>query len=335
MTPGLPHPDETLPSIGDLFQGRGYYTGFFGKWHTGLQYYGQGGTANPNVTPLFLGFDAWRAGSPSNVSNYFFWNRVDDGTVTPGVTAYADTALVEAFNAWWQETAGTPRKRFAYVGLRLAHGPLHQPPLSLLPTGHPVPESARQQFECMVMALDKSLDLMIRFDATDPDGEVDLSETLVVFVADNGTPVSAAGPQPPGKLKGSTYEGGIRVPLVIAGPDFPSGRVEPDQIVSAVDLFATLSTWLRGLRPRGVAEDSIAIQSRNRRWSLAEHVTATKDELALVWDDWKLRRIDGVEELYDLGADPTETSPLDPLDPAHATVMAVFRTIEASLPPRL
>ena len=121
--------------------------------------------------------------------------------------------------------------------------------------------------------------------------------------------------------------------LIISGPDFAAGHVEQDQIVSAVDLFATLSRWLRCRRPTGIAEDSVAIQTGKRRWIMAEQV-GVDDELAIVLDNWKLRRFNGFEELYDLAADPTEEAPLDPLDPTYAGIVSSIRAIEASLPPR-
>jgi hypothetical protein len=37
---------------------------------------------------------------------------------------------------------------------------------------------------------------------------------------------------------------------------------------------------------------------------------------AVATERWKLRNVDGVEELYDLASDPTEVNPLDPSTPA-------------------
>ena len=328
-----PHPDEALASIGDLFQGQGFLSGFFGKWHTGLQFYGPGGTANPLVTPLFIGYDTWRAGTGNNVIDYFLWDRIDDGTETQGVMSYIDEELIDTVGNWWLANEPSRRRRFAFVGFHLAHAPFHAPPAYLLPPGHPAPETTREEFECMVMAMDSLIDRLIRFDDDDPDGEVDLETTLVVLVGDNGTPSPAAGPQPATRVKGTTYEGGIRTPLILAGPGFQKGELDTTSIVSPVDLFATFSTWLGIPRPRGVAEDSIPIQKKARTWTMSERVFM-QDDFAIVLDFWKLRRVDGIEELFDLASDPDELSPLDPNDPAHAEVVAQIRSIEEGLPPR-
>ena len=331
-TRNKPHPDEGLQSLADLLKGQGYQTAFFGKWHTGLQFYGQNGTANPNLTPLFIGFDTWRAGSTSNVNDYFLWNRLDDGSETP-TSSYADQDLANAVSEWWSESAGV-RRRFATVGFRLAHTPIHTPPASLLPAGLPTPSTPREEFEAMLMAFDELLDRMIRFDAADPDGEIDLATTLVVLAADNGTAPLVAGQQPASRLKGTTYEGGVRCPLVIAGPGFEGGGVDDQGLVAPVDLFSTVVRWLRMPPIQGAAEDSVAIQSKSRRWLLTERVSSTDDDLAIVFDTWKLRRFNGIEQLFDLALDPAELTPLDPEDPAYVRIVDQIRAIEAALPPR-
>ena len=340
--PGNPHADEDLESLADLFKGRGYQTGYFGKWHMGVQYYGQNGFADPDLSPLFMGYDTWRAGTWENIQapgqpaqGYYLWDRLDDGHLTAAVTSYAEQDLADAVNAWWLEKAHPTRKRFGCVAFRLAHAPFDMPPASLLPQGHPTGSmDTRERFECMVIAMDTLLDHMIKFDENDPDGEIDLSTTLVCFLGDNGTPLTASGTQPSNKVKATTFEGGIRCPLVIAGPRFAQGHVDSTAIVSAVDLFATLARWLGRPVPAGTAEDSIPIQTKARQWTMAERVFNGNDDFAIVLGTWKFRRFNGAEELYDLAADPDELTPLDPTDPMYAALMAQIMAIEASLPPR-
>ena len=69
--------------------------------------------------------------------------------------------------------------------------------------------------------------------------EVDLSKTMVIFVGDNGVP-------PPVKdtatglrdAKGSAYEGGVRVPLIVAGAGV-TRRGREDNLFVTTDLYAT------------------------------------------------------------------------------------------------
>ena len=65
---------------------------------------------------------------------------------------------------------------------------------------------------------------------------LDLDRTLVVVVADNGTPPDVA--PFPERAKGTTFEHGVRVPMVIAGPGVVPGVVRTP--VHLADLFETL-----------------------------------------------------------------------------------------------
>ena len=69
----------------------------------------------------------------------------------------------------------------------------------------------------------------------------DLDETIVVFLGDNGTSREVIDQPPfaPRRAKGSLYEGGLRVPLLIAGPGV-AGPAGVDAVVSVVDLFPTI-----------------------------------------------------------------------------------------------
>jgi N-sulfoglucosamine sulfohydrolase len=58
-----------------------------------------------------------------------------------------------------------------------------------------------------------------------------LDETIIVFWSDNGPPFSRA--------KGTLYEQGVRVPLLISGPGIKAGQVR-DELVSTIDLMPTL-----------------------------------------------------------------------------------------------
>jgi arylsulfatase A-like enzyme len=81
----------------------------------------------------------------------------------------------------------------------------------------------------------------------------------VILVGDNGTDAPAAQGPPggcfdPERSKGTLYQAGIRVPLIIAGPDVVSG--ESQALVSAVDLFATITELARVPR---VTQDSVSL----------------------------------------------------------------------------
>ncbi len=116
---------------------------------------------------------------------------------------------------------------------------------SLLPSGEdyygPGNDNPRNRYRAVVESLDTELfRLLHTLGVVDNNGNYRRnSDTLVVFMGDNGTPrqVSTFGD----RAKGSLYEAGIRVPLFAFGKDVPAdGRIET-RPVSAVDLFETLA----------------------------------------------------------------------------------------------
>ena len=79
--------------------------------------------------------------------------------------------------------------------------------------------------------------------------------TIVFFIGDNGTETDATdAPFARRHAKGTLYEGGINVPLIVFGPGVERG--ECSALVSSTDLFATLAE-LAGVV--STAEDSVSL----------------------------------------------------------------------------
>ncbi len=310
-SPASEAPSPTRFSLPELMKSAGCSTALFGKWHLG---------SNPvgpwESSPQVHGFDCWRAGIPANVktcggTSYRKWLRVDDGKSFLS-SEYQPTALRSAFLSWW---AGTRAPRFGYVGFQLPHSPMHAPPPEFLPAGFEVGTNSRELYEAMLAAADFELGEIL--------AAVDLESTWVIVIGDNGTPPEGVPfGKDTGRAKGTTFERGIRVPLVIAGPGVEKGR-ETDALAHAVDLFATIADVLGAEIPAGAARDSRSLlpvlrgEGRSAREFVVADVVpdrsdpATRDR-AIVAERWKLRR-KGVstEEAYDLLSDPDEKEPLD------------------------
>ena len=117
------------------------------------------------------------------------------------------------------------------------HTPYHVPPTSLQSVAGLPPYTdgvkPRPYYEAMVEAMDTEIGRLL--------SHVDLATTTVIFLGDNGTPGAViALPYSRSKGKSTIYEGGIRVPLLIAGAGVEApGRVVGD-IVNIVDLFPTI-----------------------------------------------------------------------------------------------
>jgi arylsulfatase A-like enzyme len=146
-------------------------------------------------------------------------------------------------------------------------------------------------------------------------------------MGDNGTPAAALErPWPAHQHKNTVYEGGTRVPLIVAGAVVPARGTVCDALVHAVDLWATIQE-LFGVPLPPLRTDSVSYAAAlqdpgaftGRGWVyVRQHEPNgfgpyTLRRHAVRDARWKLfERLNGTRELYDLVADPFEQSNLWP-----------------------
>lgn len=276
--------------------------------------------------PLNSGFDV-TAGAPAQVdslpgsSSYEEWIKNVDGTLVFTTTyATTDTAddTITAMHALLEPW-------FVYSCFNAAHKPLHVPPAELHTQGTPVDDLGK--YDAMVEALDTEIGRIL--DAVDP------TDTVVILLGDNGTiPDATTPPFDPDHAKSTPYEGGVRVPLVIAGPGV--GRGECRALVQVQDLFPTIIR-LAGEEPP--PNDGVALQPylrdptrpSLREWIFTERFkpngnpsTASLYDRAIRDGRYKIvkRKPGNVTEFFDLAADQFEQTnlldaPLDPREQQH------------------
>ena len=305
--------DPALTNLPKLLSGAGVRSEALGKWHL---------AGEPDFTPLhplLAGF-AHHAGFLWGGTDYFSWNKTVDG-VTSRVERYATTDITDDAVA----ALGGSDPFFLWVAFTAPHAPYHVPPADL--HGYalddvPLQGNVPLYHKAMVEALDTELGRLL--------AAVDLATTTVIFVGDNGTPRGAT--EPPrikDHAKGTVYQGGLHVPLIVAGSAVAAssrGR-ESAALVQATDLFATALELAGVPAPDGVAPESVSIAPylaapglpSLRRFAYAEsfypnggpvdpatHQRAVRDARYKL-----LRRGLAPPELYDLAVDPLETTPLD------------------------
>lgn len=277
-----------------------------------------------------VGFD-WRAGSCTSITYPRpppfpgTWERWDGCSSSEDENYPPQVIVTEAID-WLAEMEKLKSKGpwLLIIAGPLPHQPFHEPPSELLPVGYPpggypsTPPFAkrRAQYEAMVVALDTLVGSVME--------KVDLKETRVIFASDNGTPELAV----PGgqKAKGTTFERGIRIPLVIA-PRAEEAPAVYSELVSLVDVFATLlGSGPDGLDLSGVVEGESQAPIREYVFAgFGEDVCARSAR-------YKLRRFGTAEEFYDLELDPSETINLI-LEPTKQTLIGEHRTwLDANLP---
>jgi arylsulfatase A-like enzyme len=243
-----------LPEVlsdGTHFGGSSPYThAAIGKWHVTAY---QPLNGNPGLTPMEAGFGAFH-GAAGNLDgeSYFAWTKSDEvvegaPTVTVGHDVYATTDNVDDAIGWIQAQGGP---WFLWLAFNAVHTPIQGPP-SALHTQSGVMEGAfastsdpaemRLYRRAMLEAMDAELGRLLDGDAGLGWNGIDLATTTVIVVGDNGT----ERPLPEAVNRGEKteiWEGGINVPLVIAGEavDPAAEGAESPALVHVVDLFATV-----------------------------------------------------------------------------------------------
>ncbi len=156
--------------------------------------------------------------------------------------------------------------------------------------------------------------------------------TTVIFVGDNGTPGAAYFGGASAQAKGTLYDGGVRVPMIIAGAGVRDTPRVVDDLVHMSDLFATILDIMGETSTVGPSSVSLAPYIDNTATeSLRTHVFSRRhqqngsgpyalhNEMARN-DQYKLirRRLpppiaSTTDELYDLLDDGDEQTNLLPL----------------------
>jgi arylsulfatase A-like enzyme len=302
------HGDEV--TIAEMLSTAGYRTGIFGKWHLGDNY---------PLRAMDQGFQeavvirGGGLGQPSDV---------------PGGGSYTDPVLLrngkpERFKGYCTDVytdealrfmeSNRSRPFFLYLPTNAPHTPLEVPERYVEPYRKMGLDDVTAKIYGMVENVDENTGRVLA-----KLRELDLErDTIVVFMTDNG-------PQQKGRfnggmrgLKGTVYQGGIRVPCFLRWPRMvkPGGAI--DRLAAHIDFAPTILEACGVEAPRGVRMDGRSLMPlvrgggqpwRDRtlffQWHRGDEpepfrACAARDQR------WKL--VNG-SELYDLEKDPAEAS---------------------------
>jgi arylsulfatase A-like enzyme len=275
--PALSLDEVTLPEMLDLGTGGAYAHASIGKWHLGSSRVG--GDLAPNLS----GYAHFAGSLEGQLEFYDHWRRVVDGVATTS-SRYATSACVDDALRWIRVQ---DRPWLCVVSFQAPHAPFHRPPPHLHTRKLPA-EAPREVcggpgadpepfFAAAVEALDTEIGRLLA--GIQPAVR---ARTTVFFLGDNGTDACVARPEFRNRAKGTLYESGLRVPLVVAGFSV-ADRGRSAALVSTSDLFATVAELagveLAATLP-GVALDShslvpcLADRRRSvRSWLYAEVFT--------------------------------------------------------------
>lgn len=327
----LPWDTVTLPRA---LKSVGYDTCITGKWHLG---------SKPEWGPNHFGFDHSFGSLAGGVGpwNHFYkqgeftrtWHRNEQFVDTPG---HVTDLITDEATGWLKSRGAKPF--FLYVPFTAVHLPIKEPEEWVKKVPAAIQGDVARHYAACTMHLDASVGRIVEM--LEKIGQRE--NTLLVFTSDNGGIVTEnndtkypADDYPTGKLtgnnlplrdqKGSLYEGGIRVPTIASWPGkLKSAKVDTPAHIT--DWMPTLTT-LAGYQPSAdlkwdgtnigaVLTDGATLPSRTLYW-----VAPGWRARAVRVGNWKLvvttQKNASNVELFDLAADPSETTNLAEKEPAH------------------
>lgn len=333
------HLPERETTLAELLRREGYATGHFGKWHLGtltrvVRDSNRGGirggdhyappwergfeecfsteaslpTWDPMVTPRIAADHGWvdrqRVGDTYGT---YYWTGPGQ-VATENLAGDDSRVITDRAVSFLRDAVAEDRPFLAVVWFHAPHTPVvaGEDYRDRYPD-RPAPE---QHYYGTITAIDDQIG-RLREELADL-GVAD--ETLLWFASDNG-PSGYDSPRTQGQTGGlrggkdSLYEGGIRVPGTLVWPDrVDAGTVDVPAVTS--DYVPTVLDALGIDPPReldGVSLLGVLDGETDRRPDPVafEHSDGSR---ALVDGEEKLLCRDGTTELYDLGADPGETT---------------------------
>lgn len=306
------NPEET--TVAKLLQAQGYATKIVGKWHCGDQ---------KEFLPTRHGFDSYYGIPYSNDMGRQF----EDDSYPP-LPLMRDEEAIQA-----QPDQAAITERYVEESLRfirdnqeqpfflyLAHMYVHLP---IYVSDHFMQDSENGRYGGGVQAIDWSVGVLLN-----ELKRLGLDEdTLVIFTSDNGSRARDEGGSnaPLRAHKGTTWEGGQRVPCIMRWPKQIQAGSVCSELTSAMDLCPTLAALAgaemptdrvidgKDIRPLIVGEagaespyDAFFYYIRDSLMG----VRVGKWKLHVNQFVWPNRRIEPMRALYDLDADIGETTNL-------------------------
>lgn len=290
--------ETTLFEAVEDITGNEYSDAVFGKWH--LSRSRDPGNPNDQGVDHFVGFNS------GGLADYFSWERSEDGMAALSTDYFTSEITSDAID--WVAQQRSPW--LLWLAHAAPHSPFHLPPDSLYTrtqTGGNL-----NRYLAMIESVDHEVGRLL--DSITPD---ELENTLIIFIGDNGTPNQVLQTYPAGRGKGTLYQGGVKVPMIVAGAGVTRFNETEDALVNVVDVFATISELVGGDN-HGSVNNSFSFLSLlsdeaapSRPYNLSEIGTSTLEGVAIRNDRYKLIALaDGTEEFYDLIDDPFEVSEL-------------------------
>ncbi|MCR4415606.1 MAG: arylsulfatase, partial [Thermoguttaceae bacterium] len=310
--------DLAEKTIADAFQAAGYATGAFGKWHNGSQW---------PYHPTARGFDEYFGHTAGHWGEYFDAPLEDSRGHWVRTRGYIVDVCTDRAIAFIEKHQRRPF--FCYVPFTTPHSPWAVPqeywrrykdkPIAERATA-PAQENLDETRCALAMIENQDWNVgrvLARLRALGLE-----EKTIVVYFSDNGPNSWRYNGGMKGR-KGSTDEGGVRSVCYLRWPGrLPAGHTVP-QITAAIDLLPTL-TALAGVARVG----DQPLDGRDLSPLLLKRAADWPDRM--IFSTWnqnvsvrtQTHRLDSAGRLFDMVADPGQTTPIQDKEPALAARLA-------------
>ncbi len=281
-------------TVADAFKRGGYTTGLVGKWHTGV--YGAEYHPNRRGFDEFIGF---RGGG----MNYYDWLIERNGQYQRPTGQYLTDLLTDEAVEFLRRHRQAPF--FLSVHYNAPHTPLEAPDADIARFIDPARFTRGvSMVYAMIRCMDRGL-ARIRAELL----RLGLAEnTLLLFTSDNGPAMYGAGDDCMARFncnfaggKGSVYEGGIRVPMLLHWPaaGMTGGRTVAEfahftdwlpTLCAAAQVAPPANVRLDGQNLLPVLRDGKSQENPRRFWQWNRYSPVGDCNAAMRDGDWKLVR---------------------------------------------
>lgn len=304
---GLPLEEVT---IAEVLKDAGYATAMFGKWHLGYDI--------KKFGPQRQGFETFEGFVSGNVD---YFNKIDQEAhkdwYIQDELKHVDGYVTDMINNRAVDWIGghVKKNKEKPFFLYLAHGAPHYPMQGPDDKGfrevgkkvRVVPKDPKPIYKAMIESMDEGIGRVV----AQLKEQGLLENTLIIFCSDNGQSSRYGGSA--GQLrgqKGTVYEGGHRVPMVMQWLGEIEQQMTWNGPVMGMDLMPTFAALADTSLPEAVAYDGVKIDFGADKVERSMHwVHGNKH--AIRQGDWKLVMNGNMKpELYNLKSDIGEKSDL-------------------------
>ncbi len=279
--------------------GNEYATAIIGKWHL---------SQNAN-DPITMGVDYYAGLLNGGVQSYTNWNLTENGQ-TNNSTEYTTTKFTDLAIDWVDNQT---KPWFLWLAYNAPHTPFHLAPTNLHAQGNLPSDQASIDANPMpyymsaVEAMDSELGRLLSSLSVE-----DRNNTIVIFIGDNGTPNQVVqSPYSTMRAKGSIYQGGVNVPLIVSGVGTTRMGERESALVHTTDLFATIAN-IAGINVQEINNSNsfyslLSDESASERTYVYTERSSNGLSYAIRNATYKLIvNENGAEQLYRISTDPYE-----------------------------